>query len=121
MKILICEESPTTALDLWWLLHELGHTVCGIAQTRLDGLEKVARTGPDLVMVDEDIEGGQGRDLVEALSRSGIPAVILSGDLPSVAWVTSAKAVLPKPLSEGSLISVMARVERSLGAAELAV
>ena len=119
MKILICEESSTTALDLWWLLHELGHTVCGIAQTSLGALEKVARSQPDLVMVDEDIDGGRGRDLVEALSRSGVPAVILSGDLPSVAWGTSAKAVLSKPFSEGSLTSVMARVERRLGGAEM--
>jgi DNA-binding response OmpR family regulator len=116
MKILICEESPTLALDLWWLLHEQGHSVCGIARSRLDGLEKVARSEPDLVMVDEDFEGHRGRDLVEALSRSDVPAVIISEQPQWAAGSTSARAVLAKPFSEAALASVMARVDRPLGA-----
>jgi DNA-binding response OmpR family regulator len=112
MRVLICEESPTLALDLWWLLHEQGHSICGIARSRMDGLEKTARSDPDLVMVDEDLEGRRGRDLVEALSRTDVPAVMISGDAKSAAGATSARAVLPKPFTEGALTSVMARVER---------
>ena len=116
MKILICECSPAVALDLWCLLHEQGHSVCGIAHSTLDGLEKVARFQPDLVMVDEDWEKGRGRDLVEALTRSEVASVLLSSDLPSAAWGTSAMAVLPKPFSQGALASVIRRLDRGLGA-----
>lgn len=113
MKILICEESPTLALDLWWLLHDQGHMICGIARTRLDGLEKVARFQPELVLVDEDLGGSRGgRDLVEALSRCDVPSVIITGDGHSAARGTSARAVLPKPFSEADLVSAMAKVGR---------
>jgi CheY-like chemotaxis protein len=111
MKVLICEENATVALDLWWLLHEQGHRVCGIARSTSDCLERVAQKEPDLVMVDNDLQDGlTGSSLVETLAMSGFPSVIVAWE-PHTVPPTSARAVLQKPFSEAALASAMARVE----------
>jgi CheY-like chemotaxis protein len=116
MKILICVANPVVALDLWWLLHQQGHLICGTARNSGQGLEKDARTHPDLVIVDLDLsDGATGFDLVERLERSGFPSMILAGDPQSVAPSTAARAVLRKPFSEGHLAMAMAKVARSAG------
>lgn len=121
MKILICEDHPTTALDLWWLLHEQGHSICGIARTTTACLEKVVQSCPDLVMVDEDVADSlTGASLVATLAMSGLPSVLISGEPHSAAGATTARAVLPKPFSEAALASVMARVDRLLDERETA-
>jgi CheY-like chemotaxis protein len=113
MKILICEQCATTALDLWWLLHEQGHSICGIARSTSDCLEKVAQKQPELVMVDDGLQDGlTGGSLVETLAMSGFPAVIVSWEPHRVAAGSSARAVLQKPFTEAALASAMARVER---------
>ena len=113
MKVLICEENATVALDLWWLLHEQGHSVCGIVRSTSDCLEKVAQKEPDLVLVDDNLQHGlTGSSLVETLAMSGFPSVILAWEPHAVSPTSSARAVLQKPFSEAALASAMARVER---------
>jgi DNA-binding response OmpR family regulator len=121
MKILICEDDPTLMLDLWQLLHGQGHSVCGIARSTDDCMDTAATSRPDLVMVDEATQGGlSGASLVETLTCSGIPAVLLSADPQSRGSATSAGAVLGIPFTEAALASVMARVGHLVGAQETA-
>ena len=113
MKVLICEENAVIALDLCWLLHEQGHTVCAVVKNTTACLEKVAECRPDLVMVDDDLQDGlTGLSLVETLAMLGFPAMIISGEPQSVARTTSARAVLSKPFNDAHLASTMARVEQ---------
>ncbi len=113
MKVLICEASATVAIHLWWLLHEQGHHVCGIARSTSDCLEKVVQKQPDLIMVDDQLrEGLSGSSLVETLAMSGFPSVIVAWEPHAVSTTSSARAVLQKPFSQAALASVMARVGR---------
>lgn len=116
MKIVICEENPTLALDLWQLLHQQGHCICGFAKSTTDCLEKVALTCPDLVVVDDEArEGLTGLSLVETLEMSGFPSVVISGEPQEVVPRTSARAVLGKPLSEAAVAAAMAKASRDSG------
>ena len=113
MRVLICEGNATIALDLWWLLHEQGHCVCGVARSTSDCLDKAVEKRPDLVMVDDHMEDSlTGIRLVETLAMSGFASVIVSREPHRVASTSSARAVLPKPVCEAALASALARAGR---------
>jgi hypothetical protein len=42
MKILICEDNPIVAMDLGWMLQDMGHRVCGTASTSIKAMEQTA-------------------------------------------------------------------------------
>ena len=116
MKVLICEADPTIVLDLWCLLHGQGHAICGMARSCSRCLETIARTRPDLVVVDVDVAEGEGSGhpgLVEVLAQLGIPSIVLASDdqtlLPPAA---SVQVVLKTPFNEAMLAIALAQVER---------
>ena len=111
MKILICEDNAVIAMDLGFMLMDLGHTICGTATNSVECMEKVALTRPDLVMVDLNLgDGLTGIGLVEALAQLGLPSVIVSGETQALITRTSAKAVLSKPFDEERLAQALAAV-----------
>lgn len=113
MNVLIYEGNPTTAMDLWSLLHEEGHTVCGIARDPAKCMAKMARLQPDVVIVDDVLRSvAFGPDLVEDLARSGVPVVIVTDQPQSERSCSRAGAILRKPLTQVGLASAMARVAR---------
>jgi len=115
MNILICEDNPIIAMDLRWMLEDMGHRVCGIADTALKGIEECAAAKPDLVMVDLHLaEGRTGLVLVRTLADHRIPSIIVSGETHTLPKVTRAKAVISKPFSEATLAKVLAVVEADL-------
>lgn len=117
MRIVICEAGPTIALDLWQLLQDQGHSICGVARNTTDCLGRVAQSRPDLVMVDDDLrEGLTGLSLVETLAMTGFPCVVISGRPRAAMRRSSARGVLKKPVSGGPLAALMARVDRQAGA-----
>jgi len=50
--VLIIEDEPVIAADIEALVKELGHTVTGIAATRAEAAEAVARKTPGLVLAE---------------------------------------------------------------------
>jgi CheY-like chemotaxis protein len=115
MNILICEDNPIIAMDLSWMLEDLGHHVCGTADTAIKGMEECAFNRPDLVMVDLNLaEGRTGLALVNTLADLSIPSVIVSGETQTLPRTTWAKAVVSKPFSEAILAQALAAVEADL-------
>ena len=51
VNILIIEDNPVIAMDLGGMLEDMGHHVCGLADTAIKGMEECALNKPDLVMV----------------------------------------------------------------------
>lgn len=114
MNVLICEDNAVIAMDLWWMLQELGHTVFGTVATARECLETAARTRPDLVLVDLTLRDGMtGLDLVEALARIDIATIIISGEARLVPPTTSARAVMEKPFDEDLVALAIAKVKRA--------
>ena len=117
MNILICEDNPIIAMDLSWMLEDMGHHVCGIADTAIRGMEECARSKPDLVMVDLNLaEGRTGLAMVNTLADLSIPSVIVSGETHTLPKTTWAKAVVSKPFNEAMLAQALAAVEADLQA-----
>ena len=115
MNILICEDNPVMVLDLSWMLEDLGHHVCGTADTATKGLEECAHRRPDLVLVDLNLaEGRTGLALVNTLAELRIPSVIISGETHTVPKTTSAKAIVSKPFNQITLARALAAVETDL-------
>ena len=117
MNILICEDNPIIAMDLSWMLEDMGHHVCGVADTAIKGMEECAQNKPDLVMVDLNLaEGRTGLALVNTLADLSIPSVIVSGETHTLPKTTWAKAVVSKPFTETTLAQALATVEANLQA-----
>ena len=76
-KIYIVEDHPTFRRGLTQILNEAGGlTVCGMAGTVDQALRGIARTNPDLVLVDISLPGKSGLELIKEL-RSADRAVKL--------------------------------------------
>lgn len=107
MRILVCEDNFVIALDLQTAVEDLGHVCCGISSRSDECLALCAQERPDLVLVDIDLaDGPTGLDLVEDLTRQGIPSIVVSGQTARLGGETassSARAVLPKPVSKARL------------------
>ena len=115
VNILICEDNPIIAMDLGWMLEDMGHHICGTADTAIKGMEECALSKPDLVMVDLNLaEGRTGLALVNTLADLCIPSVIVSGETHTLPKTTWAKAVVRKPFDEALIAQALAQVEADL-------
>jgi two-component system, response regulator PdtaR len=115
VNILIIEDNPIIAMDLSWMLEDLGHHICGTADTAIKGIEECAHTRPDLVMVDLNLADGRtGLTLVNTLAELRIPSVIVSGETHTLPPTTWAKAVVSKPFDEALIAEALAVVEADL-------
>ncbi len=104
MRILLCEDNPLIAMDMQWVLSDLGHVVEGIVTTAKACRKRVVRQPPDLVFVDFNLADGRtGLGLVEDLTQMGLPSIIVSGEAKLVPPTSSARAVLMKPFSDRQL------------------
>ena len=97
--VLIIEDEPIIALDLERLVHDLGHRVVGIAQTRTEGVDLASRNRPGLVLADVHLaDGSSGLDTaVDILNTHDVPVIfitayperLLTGERPEPAYLVS--------------------------------
>jgi two-component system, response regulator PdtaR len=112
MNILVIEDNPVIAMDLSWILEDLGHHVSGTADTAESGIHECVASKPDLVMVDLNLADGRtGLALVNTLADLCIPSVIVSGETHTLPKATWAKAVVSKPFDEALIAQALAAVE----------
>lgn len=78
--VLIIEDEPVIAADIEALVMELGHTVSGIAATRGEAAEAVARETPGLILADIQLaDGSSGIDAVkDILARLDVPVIFIT-------------------------------------------
>lgn len=78
--VLIIEDEPVIAADIEALVRELGHNVSGLAATRDEAREAVARHTPGLVLADIQLaDGSSGVDAVrDILSRFDVPVIFIT-------------------------------------------
>ncbi|MDP3175115.1 MAG: response regulator [Phenylobacterium sp.] len=83
MRILIVEDDALIALDIAWLLQDLGHEVCAEAADAFTGLEAAEQTKPDMAVIDirlaRNTDGGK---LARTLyCRLGVRSLFVSGSI----------------------------------------
>ena len=115
-RILIVDDHPTMREAMRLVLVDEGFTVDEAA----DGaraLDLVASDRPDLVLLDLNIPGISGPDLLEALKASrvtsGIPVVVVTAEDEEgrrAAMQAGAEDYLPKPFSPRALVQTVEQV-----------
>ena len=112
MRVLICEDNILLALELEFILADLGHEAVGKAVRSTDCFAKAEALRPDVVLVDLNLADGRtGPGLVRRLLVEGIPAVIVSGEVGFLPSDHGAVAVLDKPVDTRALAAILAQMD----------
>jgi signal transduction histidine kinase len=79
--ILIVEDEPIIAMDIQQSLHKIGYEVAGIANSAQVALDLVARSRPDLILMDICLSGAtSGIQAADYLQKKlGYPVIFLTG------------------------------------------
>lgn len=73
LRCVIVDDNPAVLEAAGALLEGEGIAVVGVASNSAAAMEVVAALQPDLTLVDIDLGGESGFDLVRRLSRNGLP------------------------------------------------
>lgn len=79
-SVLIIEDEPLISMQLEDLVRSLGHEVCGMAATRTQAQEIVARETPGLVLADIQLaDGSSGLDAVDDILKiENVPVIFIT-------------------------------------------
>lgn len=105
-RILIIEDEALVAMELRFVLEDLGHEVVGIAATAKSAREMVRDSDIDLALVDIHLsDGPTGIDLGRELGQEmGVSVLFMTGNPGMVrGGVAGAIGVLSKPTDEYSV------------------
>lgn len=117
-RCLIVDDSPMFCAAVREMLEAAGMTVVATVSTLLTAVEAAATYAPDLILVDIDLGGESGFDVVEALHRMQAPqqpALLLVSthdrdDFAEMVEASSAMGFLQKfELSAELIVQTMAR------------
>jgi DNA-binding NarL/FixJ family response regulator len=109
VRVLLVEDEVLTALDIEYILQQLGYDVCGMASSAPEAVQAAHDLRPDLVLM--DIRLAHGTDGIQAAgeirSRFGIASLYLSAHT-DASTVTRAQATQPlgfiaKPYTQAQL------------------
>ena len=70
-RILLADDHPMIRTALEALLRGTDFDIVATSATGEDALEDVARVGPDLLLLDLQMPGGTGMDVIRALASAG--------------------------------------------------
>ena len=113
LRILVVEDEALIALELGWLLGDLGHEVVGTAVGAPEAIALGRATRPDVALVDIHLmDGPTGIDVARALSADPRIAVVFmtANEKRIPDDFAGALGVIAKPYSERSVAGVLAYV-----------
>jgi two-component system LytT family response regulator len=118
MKVLIVDDEPRARSRLARLLKPMkGIDVCGLASNGAEALEIIEHAMPDLVLLDVQMPGLDGFEVVDELKGSSLPLIIFVTAYDQYAlkaFEVSAIDYLLKPVTEDRLRRALARAEELL-------
>jgi CheY-like chemotaxis protein len=109
VRVLLVEDEALTALDIEYILQQLGFDVCGMASSAPEAVQSAHNLRPDLVLM--DIRLAHGTDGIQAAgeirTRFGIASLYLSAHT-DASTLTRAQATQPlgfiaKPYTQAQL------------------
>lgn len=119
MRILVVEDDALIALSMEDILTEAGHTVVGLASSKLRAAHLVQQTHPDLALIDLRLSDGMtGLDLARDFAKSHLATIIVSA-LPRDETVP-ALPFISKPFTAEILLSIVRKIGRAKGQSEAA-
>lgn len=100
--VLIVEDEPIVAMDLVFIIEDLGHRVVGPFRSVRETLERLGDSLPDLAVLDVNVADGQIFPVADQLMAANIPIVFCSAHLANseLAERYPASTTVIKPYSE---------------------
>lgn len=109
-RILVVEDEPLVALELATILADAGAEVIGPAATARQALALIDDAGPEVALVDGNLQGETVDDIAAALAARGVPFLFVSGygreNLPEGFETVS---IVTKPFSTAILLDMTAK------------
>lgn len=113
LRVLVVEDDFLIGMLLAEMLAEMGHQVCAVETTQASAVTAALRYEPDLMIVDAQLDEGNGISAVgEAIRNNFIPHLFISGDIAKVLAVRPRAVMLQKPFREQELARA---IHRALG------
>ncbi len=115
-RLVVVDDDTQLADELAGLFSDVGYEVTGVANEAGQGIALVARTRPDVVVMDVRMEGMSGTEAAGVLQRQhpGLPVVLLSAysdeGIRKAAQDVNVAAYLVKGCSAGELLSTVGSV-----------
>ena len=105
-RILFADDDEDLAVVCTLVLEAAGHVVETVTSAAR-AAARIRRFGPELVVVDGDLDGADG--LVRALRRErfGVPVVLIAGAARPPSIEAAVDAVVPKPLASNELLAAV--------------
>lgn len=75
-RIFLTDDHPAVLEGLSMLLALESHTICGLAASRTEALERIGGSGADIVLVDLGLCDESGLDLIPDVCGLGLPALV---------------------------------------------
>ena len=80
LNILIVEDEYLIASGIAVCIEELGHNLVGVAGTGAEAMEIVGRTDPDIILMDINLPGMDGIEVMAKINESRrIPCIFITG------------------------------------------
>jgi DNA-binding NarL/FixJ family response regulator len=115
-RLVVVDDDTKLAEELAGLFSDVGYEVAGVANEAEQGIALVARTQPDVVVMDVRMDGMSGTEAAGVLHRRhpGLPVVLLSAysdeGIRKAAQDVNVAAYLVKGCSAGELLSTVGSV-----------
>ncbi len=115
-RLVVVDDDTQLAEELAGLFSDVGYEVTGVAHEAVQGIALVARTRPDVVVMDVRMDGMSGTEAAGVLNRRhpGLPVVLLSAysdeGIRKAAQDVNVAAYLVKGCSAGELLSTVGAV-----------
>jgi two-component system phosphate regulon response regulator PhoB len=114
MNIIVADDDKVLSAMICGILKEAGHITLP-AYDAMQVMMFVMKQPPDLVLLDINMPGGTGLDVLKKLQANkktaGVPVIIMTGStdktLPDEARKYGAKHFLSKPIDPGELIGAV--------------
>lgn len=116
MRILIVEDDALIALSIEDILLAAGHTVVGLAPSKIQASRLARQTQPDLALIDLRLADGMtGIDLVQDFDRSRLASIIISALPPEIDTAVAGHAFIAKPFTSEMLLSAIGAHQHPVG------
>lgn len=110
--VLVVEDEAIVALDLQFILEDMGLVVIGPCPSLASGFSAVARRRPDIAILDVHLTDGEVYALADVLFQANVPMIFHSGHANSRALANRypGTRICPKPSSAQDIERVVQSV-----------
>ncbi|SER70514.1 Response regulator receiver domain-containing protein [Tranquillimonas rosea] len=105
LRVLLAEDEAIVALDLRFILEDMGHEVVATVARVRDGLDRGLSCNPDVAVLDVRLRDGEVFRLADALLAAGVRLIFHSGHLDKehIDERYPGAKFCPKPMTEARL------------------